>query len=156
MAPGSCAPPGGSQWSPSASTASPPRFPRADQDGSLPPVSDSLTRLGVAVPEGADPLEVMARALSVAAGDLETMRVAVRGVDPTDARNPTVRLYAEALQSEDRNPGGGVRGAPRSSGRKKPRRSCPATPRRRKSLRTKMVCSVGRHHPYEPSRVYVE
>jgi len=52
--------------------------------------------------------------------------------------------------------GGGVRGAPRSSGRKKPRRSCPATPRRRKSLRTKMVCSVGRHHPSEPSRVYVE
>ena len=65
-------------------------------------MSDSLTRLGVAVPEGADPLEVMARALSVAAGDLETMRVAVRGVDPTDARNPTVRLYAEALDRAGR------------------------------------------------------
>lgn len=65
-------------------------------------VSASLSRLGVAVPEGADPLEVLARALSVAAGDLETMRVKVGEVDPTDASNPTVRLYAEALDRAGR------------------------------------------------------
>ena len=62
----------------------------------------SLTRLGVDVPEGADPLELLSRALSVAAGDLETMRVRVSEVDPADASDPTVRLYAEALDRAGR------------------------------------------------------
>ena len=62
----------------------------------------SLTRLGVDVPEGADPLELLSRALSVAAGDLETMRVKVSEVDPADASDPTVRLYAEALDRAGR------------------------------------------------------
>jgi len=65
-------------------------------------VTASLTRLVVSVPEGADPLEVMARALSVAAGDLEAMRVIVSEVTPDDASNPTVRLYAEALDRAGR------------------------------------------------------
>jgi hypothetical protein len=65
-------------------------------------VTATLTRLGVPVPEGADPLEVMARALAVAAGDLETMRLAVANVDPTDATDPTIRLYSEALDRAGR------------------------------------------------------
>ena len=65
-------------------------------------VSAAITRLGVAVPEGADPLEVLSRALSVAAGDLEAMRVQVSTVEPDDASNPTVRLYAESLDRAGR------------------------------------------------------
>lgn len=65
-------------------------------------VSAAITRLGVAVPEGADPLEVLSRALSVAAGDLEAMRVQVSTVEPDDASNATVRLYAEALDRAGR------------------------------------------------------
>lgn len=65
-------------------------------------VTAAITRLGVAVPEGADPLEVLSRALSVAAGDLEAMRVQVSEVQPNDASNPTVRLYAEALDRAGR------------------------------------------------------
>jgi hypothetical protein len=60
-------------------------------------VADRLGRLGVDVPENADPLQVMSLALAVAHGDLEAMRAKVAEVDPTDASDPTVRLYGEAL-----------------------------------------------------------
>ncbi len=65
-------------------------------------MSAALGRLGVAVEGGADPLEVLAHALSVADGDLRAMQAMVAEVDPTSASNPTVRLYAEVLDRAGR------------------------------------------------------
>ncbi len=76
--------------------------------------SDAESRLAVwhdGVDEAREPLaaamvaqhqEVLSRALSVAAGDREAMRVQVSTVEPDDASNPTVRLYAESLNRAGR------------------------------------------------------
>ncbi len=61
-----------------------------------------MRRLGVPVAGGADPLEVLAHALSVADGDLRAMQAMVSEVEPTSASNPTVRLYAEVLDRAGR------------------------------------------------------
>jgi|GEM_PF-2544661 len=65
-------------------------------------VSAALGRLGVAVEGTADPLEVLAHALSVASGDLHTMQGIVAKVEPTNASDQTVRLYAETLDRASR------------------------------------------------------
>ena len=65
-------------------------------------MSAALGRLGVAVEGTADPLEVLAHALSVANGDLHTMQGMVANVEPTSASDPTVRLYAETLDRASR------------------------------------------------------
>ncbi len=62
----------------------------------------AMRRLGVPVADGADPLEVLAHALSVADGDLRAMQAMVSEVEPTSASNPTVRLYAEVLDRAGR------------------------------------------------------
>ncbi len=65
-------------------------------------VSAALGRLGVAAEGGADPLAVLAHALSVADGDLRAMQAMVAEVEPTSASDPTVRLYAEVLDRAGR------------------------------------------------------
>jgi hypothetical protein len=56
-----------------------------------------LGRLGVEVPENANPLEVMQLALDLAHGDLEAMRHAVAELPANDPAEPVTRLYLETL-----------------------------------------------------------
>ena len=60
-------------------------------------VSAAIRRLGIPVEGDADPLEVMARVLNIAAGDLETLRDAVAEVEVHDPDHPVVALYLEAV-----------------------------------------------------------
>lgn len=60
-------------------------------------VSAAIRRLGIPVEGDADPLEVMARVLNIAAGDLETLRDAVAEVEVHDPAHPVVALYLEAV-----------------------------------------------------------
>ncbi len=62
----------------------------------------AMGRLGVPVEGGADPLEVLAHALSVADCNLRAMQAMVANVEPTSANDPTVRLYAEVLDRAGR------------------------------------------------------
>lgn len=65
-------------------------------------MSAAIRRLGIAVADDVNPLEVLARVLGVAAGDLETLREAVAEVEVHDPDHPVVRLYMEALHRAGR------------------------------------------------------
>lgn len=60
-------------------------------------INQRLGKLGVEVPEDADPLGILSLALGVALGDFQAMREVVGDVEPTDPTNPVVRLYGETL-----------------------------------------------------------